>query len=85
MLQDGTYMPSVTDKGITSVISAVRQAKNGEESNVDEAVKDMYSAFYTAATSKDSSLYRKATESYMANSSYVKIVGQNDANVSRMG
>ena len=84
-LQDGTYMPSVTDKGITSVISAVRQAKNGEESNVDEAVKDMYSAFYTAATSKDSSLYRKATESYMANSSYVKIVGQNDANVSRMG
>lgn len=80
VMQDGSYMPSVTDLGLTHIVSSVN-----EKANIDEAIDTMYKDFHKAATDKDSALVRKATESYMANSSYVKVVGQNDAAVKLRG
>ena len=75
-MEDGKVMPSVTDRATTKIIRTVKEAATTEVVGaVDDAVKDMYESYKKSATDKDSSIVRKATESYMANSAYAQVVG----------
>lgn len=76
---DGDFIPSLTDKIVTNIIRAAQEAaKTGAKEGLDDAFTDARQQLKTAATDKDSDLFKAATESYVPNASYVKAIGSPD-------
>jgi hypothetical protein len=76
-MHDKSYMPSSTDRANDSLFSAI-QTENAEIIKVAlEEVLGNKGKYKKIASDKDSSTFRRATESYLAGSSYSKVVGRN--------
>ena len=85
---DGSYIPSITDRATATLIRTVKEAvqektAEGLTKDVSDSVEKMLETYEEAATSKDSSLYRMANETYVTNASHVKSIGQNTEQVKK--
>ena len=85
-LRDGSYMPSITDTGITSIIGKIKDAvASGEELDLSLLADSLYEDYKTILTDKDSALNEKANSSYLPHATHAKAVGLNTGTVEARG
>lgn len=83
-LENGNYMESQTDKIINDIMRDILNAMAPDASDVKleqgtGAFKTGTKAYSDLANHKDSTLYKSATESFVPNSKFFKMIGYNNA------
>ena len=82
--KDDYYIPSQVDKTNLAILSRAASLDTTQE-QFEEALTQLAKDYKFLATDKNSKLFQRATQSYVGNSGYFKVIGQNAGESSATG
>ena len=78
--KDGSYMPSITDTALTSLVRSIRDAViDGTNADLSDYAERLMEDYKKAIENKNSAIREKAESTYMTHATHAKAVGQNTA------